>query len=91
MKIKINKGVTVCGPDINLTDYRVVYNVNETLANYLITAGKAVEVSEPKKIEVVEDSLISSEAGIPEDSAGTNEEVQPVTPTRKKFNPRDHK
>jgi hypothetical protein len=91
MKIKINKGVYVCGPDINLNDYRVVYSVDDVLAKALIASGRAVEVVESKTLEVVEDTHISSAQEIPQDPTGTVEEVQPVVAPRKKFNPRDHK
>ncbi len=93
MKININKGVTVCGPNINLTDYRVVYSVDETLANYLITVGSAIEVPESKEVEVVETSV---EDGSEQSTEGNQqptigELLEVVKPTRKKFNPRDHK
>lgn len=91
MKIKINKGVNVCGPDINLTDYRVIYSVNDVLARSLITAGKAVEVVESKTIKAAEDTPISSAQEIPEEPVPAVEEVHPIATSRKKFNPRDHK
>lgn len=91
MKIKINKGVYVCGPDINLNDYRIVYSVNDVLAQALIAAGRAVEVVESKTIEQVEDIPVPTQPTLHEDPAGTVEKVQPAVAPRKKFNPRDHK
>jgi hypothetical protein len=42
MKIKLNKGVTVCGPDLSMSDHTTIYKVKGSLGNHLITRGQAV-------------------------------------------------